>query len=521
MSRKRKKLPGWFIIPILVLIGFICFGASKLLEGNSGGKKLKVVEAGREDVKEIYNTSGIIESDKTKIFYSPVNAPIKTMKAKIGESVKKGDLLVTFDTENLERDNQTSKLNSLATRYTNQDTKEQSNRAAENMSKAKKQASANISDLKKQIKKKKEEIKKLKDQVSVQSKETAQSAKKLAELQKEMENNLNARSSYSADKENAERKLQNLDSNSQGNEEARAELVRIAENATNEITRLEQEYRSMEQKVKELEGADPSAAVQTLAGKEQELQALETSLTQMENSSTATADTSLTDAQLNNMKVSEDLAKLSELTTRELLEKGREGIKAEFDGVISDVKSAEGGEAVQGSELFTLVSNENVSVKLEVSAGDFDKLVVGNPVNITLGQYAYKGTLESVDKIALENEKGNPVIGAKVSIDNPDENICIGVSAKLIMTVAEKKNVLCLPNEVVNTASDGDFVYVIEGGILKKRNVKLGIISSTKVEIISGISEKDQVVADTSAELSEGMKAEAVEASETGKVSGE
>ena len=168
MSRKRKKLPGWFIIPILVLIGFICFGASKLLEGNSGGKKLKVVEAGREDVKEIYNTSGIIESDKTKIFYSPVNAPIKTMKAKIGESVKKGDLLVTFDTENLERDNQTSKLNSLATRYTNQDTKEQSNRAAENMSKAKKQASANISDLNKQIKKKKEEIKKLKDQVSVQ-----------------------------------------------------------------------------------------------------------------------------------------------------------------------------------------------------------------------------------------------------------------------------------------------------------------------------------------------------------------
>lgn len=522
-KRRRRKLPGWVIAPILAGVFLVCFGVSKVFGGNTNVMQLKVVEAQREDVKEVFHTSGIVVSEKSKTFYSPVNAPVKRNKAKLGEAVKKGDALVTFDTTNLDRDNQTSKLNTLSAQYTSQDMKEQSGRAKETMEKAKKQEEAAITELKSQINKKEAEIKKLEKQAKKQAAESNKSVSESADIQKKMTANLDDQSTYKAKKENAERQLANIsdhtDEQAEEAEQTKAQLVKEAEEATNEISRLESEYRTLEQQLKQT-GADSSggnesqaggsAAVQSLSQAKQELDSLKASLSQAENSRQISADSSPTDAQLKNMQVSENLAQLAELTTTELLQKGKEGIKAEFDGVISDVKVLEGSDAVQGGELFTLVSNRDVSVELEVSAGDFDKLVTGEKAVIVIGQNLYQGTLETVNKIALPNEKGNPVIGAKIHIDDPDDEIYIGVTAKVNMTVAEKEDALCLPNEIINTASDGDFVYVIKDGIVKKQRVEVGVTSTSMSEIISGISEGDEVVSEISDNIKEGVKAAGV-----------
>ncbi|MCI8559663.1 MAG: efflux RND transporter periplasmic adaptor subunit [Dorea sp.] len=516
----KKKLPGWVIIPIIGGIVLICFGISKVTGGNDKGTQLNVVEAHRESIKEIYNTSGTVVSEKSKTFYSPVNAPVKKNKAEVGKAVKKGDKLITFDTTNLDRENQTSRLNTLSAKYTNQDAKEQSGRTAKSMKKAKEQENAMISELKTQIKEKTAKIKKLEKQVKASEGESAKTAKEIAGIQKQMTDNLDSQSICQAKKENIERQLDNLEESDQGTEQSKEELVKQAEEATNEISALEREYRTLEQKLKQLggdggAGDSNSAASQSLAQAKQELEALKSSLAQAENSRQTSADTGLTAAQLSNMKVSEDLAKLAELSSKELLEKGKKGIKAEFDGIISDVKVLEGGDAVQGGELFTLVSNRDVSVQLEVSAGDFENLVPGEKAVITIGRRTYQGTLESVNKIALANEKGNPVIGAKLRIDDPDDDIYIGVNAKVNITVAEKEDALCLPNEVINTASDGDFVYMIENGTVIKRKVEIGVSSTSMSEIASGIKEGDQVVADMSDDLKEGMKATAVKSEDS------
>lgn len=508
---QKKKLPGWVVIPILAGVALLCFGGSKVFGEETKSAQLKVVEAQKENVKEIYNTSGTVVSEKSKTFYSPVNAPIKKNKARIGEAVKKNDTLITFDTTNLSRDNQTSKLNTLSAQYASQDAKEQSGRAKESMEKAEKQEKAAISKLKTQIEKKESEIQKLEKQVKETAEKSSEIADKSKDIQKKLTENLDNQSICKAKKENAERQLENVDNLSEDSERSKEQFVKEAEEATNEISRLEREYRTLEQELEKLggdsDGTDSNIAAQSLAQAKQELEALKSSLTQAKSSSQSSPDTTLTNAQLKSMKVSEDLAQLAELTTKELLQKGEEGIKAEFDGIISDVKAVEGSDAIQGGELFTLVSNRDVSVELEVSAGDFDSLVLGNKAIITIGRRVYHGTLESVNKIALANEKGNPVIGAKLQIDDPDDDICIGVSAKVNITVAEKDDVLCLPNEVINTASDGDFVYIIKDGAVKKRKVEVGVVSSGMSEIVSGISEGEEVVSEMSDNIKEGMKA--------------
>ena len=64
--------------------------------------------------------------------------------------------------------------------------------------------------------------------------------------------------------------------------------------------------------------------------------------------------------------------------------------------------------------------------------------------------------------------------------------------------------------EVINTAADGDFVYVLQGGVVKKQPVELGVLSGSRAEIISGLEEGAEVVSDTGGNITEGMKASAV-----------
>jgi len=508
----KKKLPGWVIIPalgVLVVIFFIC---SKLFGGESQTVlQLETVAVKRAEVKEDFSISGMVNSEKTKVFYSPVNAPILECNAEVGQTVKAGDVLVKYDITTLERDNQQSELNSLSTKYTNQDTVEQANRAAASTAAAESQASSSVQSLKKQIQDKQAEVDSLQSIAASSQSEAAKNAAAAAEIQKKMQENLDNQSKQKAIKENAERELKDMSST----DTKYNELMSTAQQATNNLSNLEIAYRELENKLSAVGSSDASGTAQVLEADKQELAALKSSLTEMQNSSQSGGTaTGTTNAQKKNMQVAENLAELTQLTTEELLSKGKEGIKAEFDGIISDVQVVEGTSAVQGGQLFTLVSNQDVAVELEVSSNDFDKLIIGTKATVKIGQKTYEGTLTSVDKIALPNAKGNPVIGAEVHIDNPDDEIYIGVNAKVAMTVAEKKNALSLPNEVVNTSAEGDFVYVIEGGIVKKQTVDLGVASDNMVEIVSGLKEGDQVISDVSGDVEEGMQAIAISGEE-------
>ena len=138
-----------------------------------------------------------------------------------------------------------------------------------------------------------------------------------------------------------------------------------------------------------------------------------------------------------------------------------------------------------------------------------DGVKEGQSVEITLGDNTYQGTVTKMSHIAVQNEKGTPVISATVSIDDPDEDIFLGVDAKVKIYAASAKNVVTLPVEVVNIGKEGSFCYVIEDGLVTKRNITTGISSEDYVEITKGIKEGEEVIADLG-DYTEGMEVQAV-----------
>ena len=208
------------------------------------------------------------------------------------------------------------------------------------------------------------------------------------------------------------------------------------------------------------------------------------------------------------MEITNNLSELDQMSAQELVEAAKKGIKADFNGVITKVSVVEGATTARGTELFTLQNTDKINVNVNVSKYDYDKLKEGQSADITLAGKTYEGEVTSISHVATQNEKGASLISADVRIKNPDDDIFLGVDAKVTIHAEEADDVVVLPSEVVNIGKDGSFCYVIENGVITRRDITTGISSDDYVEVTEGIKEGDEVIRDLGS-LEEGMQAEA------------
>lgn len=262
-------------------------------------------------------------------------------------------------------------------------------------------------------------------------------------------------------------------------------------------------------------GSDSSAVTVDTSALESALESASDELAELQSDlasekAIAEADsTSLTKEEKEKLKVTDNLSELDAKSAKELVEEGKKGITAEFNGIVSKADIKQGAAVTQGMELFTIQNTDKASVDVTLSKYDYDTVKEGQSAEITLGDNTYQGTVTKMSHIAVQNEKGTPVISATVSINDPDDDIFLGVDAKVKIHAASAKNVVTLPVEVVNIGKDGSFCYVIEDGLVTKRDITTGISSEDYVEVIDGIKEGEEVISDLG-DYTEGMEVQAV-----------
>ena len=107
---------------------------------------------------------------------------------------------------------------------------------------------------------------------------------------------------------------------------------------------------------------------------------------------------------------------------------------------------------------------------------------------------------------------GRPVGSDEENDENKEDD-------RLFCGFAFGEDVLVLPAEVVNIGKQGSFCYVLEDGVIAKKNIETGLSSDDYIEVTEGIEEGDTVIRDIGT-LQEGMPAEAM-ASGDAAVTGE
>lgn len=492
---KKKIITRIIIIAIIVILLGICI--LPRLFAKTPLPTVNVVQAVTGDVEEILDSSGMVGSENTKSYFSPVNAKISTCDLKVGSVVKKGDKLLAYDLEDLQTQYEKATLQTKSSNYDSQAQIEASNKS----SAAAGEASNQIASLESQISAKEAEIESLKSQIAGESDgETA--SNKIAKLNKEA-------ADISKKKIEAQPKIDEY--------LKKVEAGTITDKEKEKLTSLQADMVTWEKRevdinaeLATLTSSTTSATASPLQTQLEEatadLQTLEGDLATQKSVKETSENSVITGSQKAKIAAQEELAKYDQMSAEELLEQAKGGITADFDGIVSAVTAVKGATATQGGELFTIVQSDSIKVDISLSKYDLEKVKENQTATITIAGKEYEGTLTRINRIAETNEKGATLVKAEVHVNNPDDSIYIGIEAKVKVNIDSAKDVILVPVQAINSGKDGDFCYVVEDNVIVKKMVTTGVSSTELIEIKEGIEQGDMVVTDTGTGLEEGSK---------------
>jgi HlyD family secretion protein len=182
-------------------------------------------------------------------------------------------------------------------------------------------------------------------------------------------------------------------------------------------------------------------------------------------------------------------------------------IVAPMDGVILS-RDVEIGDAVSSilvlGSTATLVMTEGdinqVYVQGKVDEADIAHVYLGQPARIKVESFRDRSFNGKVTKIApLGVEKDNvTTFEVRVSIDNPGGELKANMTANAEILLDEHKGVLTVPENAVSYDSQKNATVQIPDSKQKegfrKVSVKVGLSNGSVTEIVSGLSQGDQVV---------------------------
>ena len=250
----------------------------------------------------------------------------------------------------------------------------------------------------------------------------------------------------------------------------------------------------------------------TLMVKEEELADFQSNLSEQKGIKNSTEDSMLTASGKKQIEATKDLAALKASQVTDAVAQMKDGLKAEFNGVVTGVKAVNGGTVEENGELLTVDSTENVCVKVSLNKSDLEKVKEGQKAAITIVGKPYEGTVTRISRSATKNEKGAALVTAEIHIDNPDQDLYLGVDGKVTIQGNKAENVVTVPIEAVNIGKDGSFVYIVnESGTIEKRIITTGISSAEATEVKEGLDGTERVVLSVDAGIEEGMQVTPVE----------
>ena len=493
-KQKRKKVVIRIIVIAVILVAVIAVVG--LVIGIMAAKKAKgqmvnVTYATDQEITQEVKLSGTVKSDNVQHFYSPTAIKVESV-VEIGTFVKKGDPIVKFDKESYELALKQVELNDKIT-----ENNFQSNVASNNTVLSKlAQAQADVAKYQAEVNEKQAVVDNYGDNDS------------LNKLNKDVQTQIAMEQGNIA---YCEAEIENLwvaykiqtgyDSLSQGD----AEQVKKNFEQTPDVKALREKIAYSNTVINNVSGmlSDKSESLAEAKQKLAEAQSkLETAKAQVESYKASAGN----DYDRENLQLQGELNTLKSGSEYEELQKYKDGcLLAPFDGIVTASYVSEGmTTSLAGAEIIEFSSINDVSVAINISKKDIEKIKEGQDVKVTILDKDYEGEISRISRVAISGG-GTTSVSAVIKIKNPDDDIYLGVEAKNVIVTAHKDSCLTLPSESINVDSDGFFVYTVNDmNMVEKKPVEVGVSSEDRTEILEGITADDKVVTYVTSVVKEG-----------------
>ncbi len=195
-------------------------------------------------------------------------------------------------------------------------------------------------------------------------------------------------------------------------------------------------------------------------------------------------------------------------TLRSLEEKVRSAtVTSPVDGTLYSLSVRVGDYVTIGQEIADMADLRNVQVRAFVDEPDLGWLAPNQDVRISwdaLPNREWTGRTIQIPKEVIAH--GNRSVGEVLcSVNNDKLELLPNVNVEVRIMVRQRDNVLAVSRAAVRADGSERYVYRLEEGRLRRRVITVGVASSSKYEVLSGLSEGDRVAIPGETDFKDGM----------------
>lgn len=212
-------------------------------------------------------------------------------------------------------------------------------------------------------------------------------------------------------------------------------------------------------------------------------------------------------------KIGTEVQFLQAQTTLQASKKGLSGLRSQanlyrivspISGTIDQMDLKLGQVAQPGTNGIRIVNADMLKVKADVPESYAGSVGTGNEVLILVPDA--KDSLKT--KVTFAAKAIDPTSRSfAVEIKLPvRKTLRPNMTAIIKIADYSKQNAVIIPVKAIQKAEDGDYVFVNENGIAKRKTIKVGITYGGQSEILSGLKAGEQLVTEGAADIEDGDK---------------
>ena len=194
-------------------------------------------------------------------------------------------------------------------------------------------------------------------------------------------------------------------------------------------------------------------------------------------------------------------------------------IRAPFDGVVSQ-RHVDPGTLLQAEtssrtvqRIVTLASVDRLRLRVDVPEAEVPYVQVGDPVAVSLDSLPDRSFETSVARFAGVLDPSTRTMRAEADLPNPGRSLRPGMFGRATLSLDTKADAITIPAEALRVDGTQQFVFCVEEGRAKRRDVRTSVGDGLVVEVIAGLSGRESVVVTARGPIADGA---AVSAAQSG-----
>jgi membrane fusion protein (multidrug efflux system) len=186
-------------------------------------------------------------------------------------------------------------------------------------------------------------------------------------------------------------------------------------------------------------------------------------------------------------------------------------IRSPISGVVDDRYMNKGEMSAPGVPILSIVDVSRVKITAGVPEKYVEQIAKGQEVKITVDVLPGQEFSGKISYISPALSQGSRTFEIEIIINNGKLALKPEMSANIELSRSEKENAIAIPQDYIVDYGSEKYLFVLEDGIAKKRDVELGGRNENLVLVKSGLNAGDKLIIEGFQSISDGEKVKVVQ----------